>query len=63
MSKWQRLGWVISMAIFIILGVVFWLLGDAHNDTTLKTMGYFWMMAGLFNVILYVVITSQIKKK
>jgi Flp pilus assembly protein protease CpaA len=52
MKKIQKMGFIISNSIFILLGLIFLIVGIIAEDRTLKIMGAFWLPLGILSLLL-----------
>jgi hypothetical protein len=61
MKKIQKVGFIISPSIFILLGIIFLIAGIATDDNTLKIMGASWVPLGMLSLILAIHIIKKEK--
>jgi hypothetical protein len=52
MKKIQKMGFIISNSIFILLGIIFLVIGIIAEDRTLKIMGACWLPLGILSLLL-----------
>ena len=52
MHKMQKAGFIISNSIFILLGLIFLIVGIVAEDRTLKIMGACWLPLGILSLLL-----------
>jgi hypothetical protein len=60
MKTIQKIGFYMFPIVFILLGIIFIIVGSVHDDRVLQIMGYYWLPAGIF---VFILIAVLIKKK
>jgi NhaP-type Na+/H+ or K+/H+ antiporter len=53
-SKIQKSGFLISAVTFVLMGLIFIIIGIKFEEQVLKIMGYFWLPAGLIQFIILI---------
>jgi Flp pilus assembly protein protease CpaA len=61
MKKIQKMGFIISNSIFILLGLVFLIVGIIAEDRTLKIMGACWLPLGILSLLLVLYLLNRKK--
>jgi hypothetical protein len=52
MQKGQKAGFIISASTFVVIGIIFLIVGFAAGNITLKKMGAIWLPLGIINLLL-----------
>jgi len=56
MTKGQKAGLISSAVTFIIIGLIFIIVGFKYDDSVLKFMGYFWLPSGILHFLFLMIL-------
>jgi hypothetical protein len=61
MNKWQKTGFLISAGIFLLLGIIFLLIGHFFNEEALRFMGLVWTPIAILNLVFIIILVKKAK--